>query len=106
MPNKITPANLSNSSFLTPDSRYSDSKIYYYGDKNKITFETYKRKDTVFSENDLFFVIESGQEYRPDLVSRQAYGTTKYWWKIMEANQIFDIFDFKAGKTLRIPSRL
>ena len=47
--------------------------------------------------------MKPGQEYRPDLVSNRVYGTPDFWWRIMEANNIKDVFEFKAGLNLRIP---
>jgi hypothetical protein len=68
-----------------------------------ITFETYKRRETVFLSNDQFAVIPGSMEFRPDLVSHRFYGFADYWWKIMEANQISDVMDFRAGVTIRLP---
>jgi len=71
-----------------------------------ITFETYKRKKQAFVNTDKYLVVKSGEEYRPDLIAKRAYGSSlyTYWWKIMEANLIFDVFDIKTGLTLRIPA--
>ena len=40
---------------------------------------------------------------RPDLVSKEKYGIPDFWWKILEANKMNDVFDFKAGKTIILP---
>lgn len=106
MANKIQNTNLKNSSFVSGSSRFFTSPIIYYGDRNIITFKTYTRKPPLFTGKDKFMIINKGQEYRPDLVSYRAYGTVDFWWKIMEANQIYDIFDFKAGVTIRIPGAI
>lgn len=94
--------------FVTSTSRYADGELVYYeqNDLRKITFKTYKRKEIENSSQDRFMVIPSNMEYRPDLVSRKAYGTVDFWWTIMEANNIFDIFDFKAGRNIRIPNNV
>lgn len=89
--------------FVPVTSRYADSKLLYYGEDRKITFATYKRHDIVALPSDKVAVIPPGMEYRPDLVSREAYGVVDFWWKIMEFNNIKDIFEFKAGKVIRIP---
>ena len=104
MANQISPASISYKSVIDATSRYNQSAIIYYGDQRFITFETYKRKQYKPSAGDKFYVITKGTEYRPDLVSNRAYGTVGYWWKIMEVNNIFDIYDFKAGTTIVIPS--
>jgi hypothetical protein len=103
---KIKPATgLKNSNFVANTSRYINSPIIYWGPQSVITFETYKRKPQVFSSADRYLVIKAGEEYRPDLIAKRAYGTSllSYWWKIMEANLIFDVFDLKVGLTLRVP---
>lgn len=87
-------------------SRYTESTPILYGESRKLTFTTYKRP--IYSEQptDKVAVIPPGMEYRPDLVSQQAYGVPDFWWRILEANGMMDIFDFKAGKTIRIPESI
>jgi hypothetical protein len=42
---------------------------------------------------------------RPDLLSFQAYGTTRYMWLVLQYNNIIDInTEFVEGKTYFIPS--
>ena len=106
MPNSISPATgLQNTNFVANTSRYINSDIIYWGENNIITFATYKRQPQVFSAQDKYMFINGGLEYRPDLIAKKAYGTPliSFWWKIMEANNIWDVFDLKAGLTLRIP---
>jgi hypothetical protein len=105
----ITPAtNLNNADFVSTTSRYLNSPIIYWGNNNVITFTTYKRAPLVFSDTDKYMLITRGLEYRPDLIMKKAYGVALmgYWWKVMEANRIFDVFDLKSGLTLRIPGIL
>jgi len=104
--NKITYPSLSSKRFVDFSSRYIKSKVIYYGDNNKVTFETYKRKNIKFSDNDRFMQINSSTEYRPDIVSYVSYGMSELWWYIMQANGIKDIYDFKSGITLRIPRNI
>ena len=101
--NKISYPSISAKRFVDFSSRYINSQVLYYGDDNKVTFETYKRKSIASSPSDKFVLINSSTEYRPDLVSYAAYGTVDFWWYIMEFNGIKDIYDFKSGLTLRIP---
>lgn len=89
--------------FVPVTSRYSDTPVIYYTEKNLLTFTIYKKKQTPINQKDKYYVITAGTEYRPDLVSQKAYGTVDFWWKIMEANDIKDVFDFKAGLNIRIP---
>jgi len=48
--------------------------------------------------------ITKAFEFRPDLVSYKVYSTPDYWWKILEFNGMMDIFDFKNGRNIRLPS--
>jgi hypothetical protein len=70
-----------------------------------VTFETYKRIDKT-SQFDKFLVIPEGYAYRPDLVSNRVFGYPDSWWLIMEVNNIYDIKDFVAGRTIRIPNQV
>lgn len=92
--------------YFTAASRYSDATICYYTDLKKLTLATYKRGVTGVTPNDKFMVIGKGQEFRPDLVSSRVYGLPDFWWRIMEANGIYDVYDFKAGVNIRIPSMI
>lgn len=106
MANKIEYTNIDSNIFVTRSSRYSNSNVIYYGDNKSITFTTYKKNAYVPSTNDQVAVIPTSMQYRPDLVSRKKYGTVDFWWKILEINNIKDIFDFKAGKTIVLPENI
>ncbi len=106
MANKSVRSPLSASSFVDVTSRYSTSRVLYYGDSNIVTFESYKRTSPVFGKTDKFYLINEGSEFRPDLVSQTAYGVPSFWWRIMEANNMKDISEFKSGVTIRIPESL
>jgi len=92
--------------FVPVTSRYSDYPVIYYTENKLITFTIYKKKTIPLSSDDRYYVITAGTEYRPDLVSQKSYGTTDFWWKIMEANNIKDVFDFKSGLNIRIPNSI
>jgi hypothetical protein len=92
--------------FVPVTSRYSDYPVIYYTENKLITFTVYKKKTIPLSSDDRYYVITAGTEYRPDLVSQKSYGTTDFWWKIMEANNIKDIFNFKAGLNIILPDTL
>lgn len=89
--------------FIPPSSRYLESKVLYYTENKLLTFNTYKKTEIPANDRDKYAVITPGVEYRPDLVSQQAYGTVDFWWKILEANGMKDIWEFKSGKNIRIP---
>lgn len=90
--------------YVTSTSRYANSQVMLYGEDRLATFTTYKRTRIGTSDQDRYMVVPPGEEYRPDLTSYRAFGTVDYWWQIMQANNISDIFDYKAGTNLRIPS--
>ncbi len=92
--------------FVAPLSRYENSTVLLYSENNLITFNTYKKQEFVPSDADQFTVITHGQQYRPDLVSQSFYGIPDLWWKIMEVNEISDILEFTAGRTVRLPANV
>jgi hypothetical protein len=106
MANLIEITNIPATRFVPVTSRYADSFVIYYTENKFLTFNTYKKQDLLVSDQDKFAVISKGVEFRPDLVSQKVYGTPDFWWKIMEVNNIKDIFDFKVGTNIRIPERI
>ena len=97
---------LSAGDFVIQTSRYINSDVIHYGDEKKLTFKIYKRTEVPFSTNDRFIFLEKRFEYRPDIVSNIAFGFPDFWWRILQANGINDIFDFKAGLTIRVPNNI
>jgi len=109
MANKISIVTNRRSEDVVPTtSRYAESIMLYYtvGEVTYMTFNTYKKTLMPEESSDKFTTITPGTEYRPDLVSNNAYGTPDFWWRIMEANNIKDIFNFKSGLTIRIPDNI
>lgn len=106
MANKIEFTNTNPTQFVTRLSRYSNSRVVYYSDAKIITFETYKRKNYQPSARDQVAVVTPGMEFRPDLMSFDRYGVPDFWWKILEANSMKDVTDFKAGRTVVLPENI
>lgn len=110
--NKIIPitnqqSDLKNS-LIDHTSRYQKSDLLFYSQFQILTFETYDRlynPATVTKKiSDVrFYLITQGTQYKPWLVSNDAYGDPGYWWLIMEFNNLFDIEEFESGKTIKIP---
>lgn len=92
--------------FVTVSSRYAKYNVIYYTENNLLTFPIYKKNTYIPQSTDKYAVVTPGSEYRPDLVSQSAYGTVDFWWKIMEANNLKDIFEFKAGLNIVIPQAI
>jgi hypothetical protein len=103
---KTSVAPIESKNLVSSSSRYIGSTVLYYGNQNFVTFETYKRKNYVKSGIEKVMVISKGVEYRPDLVSYDFYGFADVWWKILEANGMSDIFEFKAGVTIILPESI
>lgn len=106
MANYIEVTTIAPTRFVPPTSRYADATVIYYSEKKKITYSTYKKHSFTTNDNDQFMLLTKGVEYRPDLVSFDLFGTCDFWWRIMEANGMKDILEFKAGVTIRIPNNL
>lgn len=65
------------------------------------------RKITPSDDDDLI-VITSRYVERPDMLSNDLYGTTRYWWVFMVRNmdKIKDpIFDLQAGLEIFVPKK-
>ena len=92
--------------FVSQASRYVNSEVIRWGEKKLLTFKILKREEVSQSPDDKFMVIEAGQEFRPDIVSVMAFSLPDFWWRILQANNMSDIFDFKAGTTIRIPNNI
>jgi hypothetical protein len=94
---------LSSNMYVSSTSRYIGSRVAYYGQQKKITFNIYQREQVPVSDQDKYMIITAGFEYRPDLVSYKTYGTSDYWWLILQANNINDVYQFKTGLNIRLP---
>ncbi len=92
--------------FVAQTSRYLNSKIIHYViDETKyLTFETFKKPQRSPNDQDRFYVITPGTQHRPDLVAKSAYGKEGYWWVLLLANDMKDVLEFEAGKTIIIPT--
>ena len=91
---------------VSSGSRYLKQQVIYYGEPKILTFDTYNRTNYEPTGQERVMVITKGLEYRPDLVSFDAYGYVDNWWRILEANKMKDIWEFKAGKTIILPDRV
>lgn len=103
MPNYYEETNINPKQYVPATSRYANSTVVYYTENKLLTYKTYKKTNIPISQNDRYLVITAGSEYRPDLVSQKVYGTPDFWWKLLEANGLKDIYEFKTGLNIRIP---
>lgn len=49
------------------------------------------------------YMVNSGEEGRPELISYKVYKTVDLWWVILSYNGITDVRFLTQGVTLRIP---
>lgn len=64
------------------------------------------RRNTDFYRNQngsKYYEVTPSTEFRPDLISYNAYEDSSYWWIIMEANNLGSVDQIKTGMTLLIP---
>lgn len=106
MANKIIETSLRAESFVSKLSRYASGEVIYYSDRNLLTFKTYKKNAIPISNLDKYMVVTATYEYRPDKVSHLFYGIPDFWWKILEANNLSDVYQFKSGLNIRLPGNV
>lgn len=106
MANFIRELNKNASKYVNASSRYRYSKVIQYTEHGFLAFKTYKKHNIGFHPDDKWFDITEDFEYRPDLASFEFYGTSDFWWRIMEANHMKDILEFKTGVNIRLPGSL
>jgi len=103
MANFIELSKIKSRKFVPISSRYYDSPVLYYTEKKLLTYPLYRKTPINKDKRDKFTIITSGHEFRPDLTSYEFYGTPDFWYKLMEANNIKDVFDYRTGLSIRIP---
>lgn len=103
MTHPIEKSNIPARKLVAGGSRYINQPVIYYGEKRLLAFELYNRRPYKKTGKEKVTMITMGFEYRPDLVSYDYYGYPDNWWLIMQANRIYDIIDFKAGRTIFLP---
>jgi len=104
---KIKYTDLNPKSFVTATSRYASSKVILLGEKKVPVFELYKKRNAKMITGEVKWAeITPNVEFRPDLVSKELYGTPDFWWKLMEYNNMKDILEFKSGRVIAVPSSI
>lgn len=106
MTQPVVLAGIPSQTVVSGSSRYLKQNVVYYGDQRLLTFDTYIRQTYNRRGDEKVMLVTKGTEYRPDLVSQDVYGFPDNWWRILEANGMKDIFDFKAGVTIILPNQI
>jgi hypothetical protein len=89
----------------TQDSRYRGSTITSVETATGLQNYTILKLPIVVPETefDFFIEVDSTNEFRPDIMSFQVYGTPDFGWAIMEINNLRSFKDLTLRNRLRIP---
>ena len=55
---------------------------------------------------EIYHKVQSGEQFRLDIISYKFYGTPDYAWIVAIHNKIRDMFSIEVGSLLRIPTDL
>lgn len=89
----------------TESSRYRGSTITSVDTSEGLQNYTILKLPIVVPETeyDFYVEIDSTNEFRPDILSYQVYGTPDYGWALMEINTLRSFKDLTMRRRLRIP---
>jgi len=88
--------------YTAKTSRHRGLNIVYYDGVGFMEFP--EEAPLITNTGETIYRVRSGEEGRLDIIAARAYGTTKLWWFIAQANDIFNPFtEMYAGMPLRIP---
>lgn len=86
------------------------NRTNFYNTEN---VDAIQEKDLISNTTDVFdkkaeydfYTVSDVDLLRPDLISVKLYGSDAYWWILMKANDIEDVWnDLYIGKVLVVPS--
>jgi len=86
-------------------SRYDKKDQLLLKDGN-LVIRNMRKSDLLIRSNstDIEYKVEAKDEYRPDLLAYKFYGDPRLAWVILDANDLRDIFELKAGMVIVVPS--
>lgn len=87
---------------------YDSKSPYHLTNVTNNYLDFYKDQGSLERSDDEKIVVDSRFRERPDLLSYELYGTTKYWWVFARRNmnKIKDpIFDLQPGLEIFVPSQ-
>jgi len=89
---------------ITKESIYNFSNKFYDEKEKKTKYGIAFYKIPEESFDDVFYVIQKEEEFRPDLLSEKFYGSPFYDWLICINNGIKDpLKELTKGKRIVIP---
>lgn len=74
--------------------------------------DSFQERDLITNTTDIFdnqaeykfYTVTEADLLRPDLISFKLYGSIVYWWVLMKANDIEDVWnDLYIGRVLSVP---
>jgi hypothetical protein len=86
---------------ISETSRYKNGVATVINGRNYIM--TRKLLNLPLSADDFYILLDEGNQFRPDIISKQVYDDPNYGWAIMEVNGITNFLELAAGTRLRIP---
>jgi hypothetical protein len=90
-------------SIYSRSSPYADTDI-----TNKIYLDIMKDRPIPKLSDDVFWMITTKYEYRPDLLAFDLYHNSKLWWVFSSRNPdilVNPLLDFKTGTYIYIPKQ-
>lgn len=87
---------------------YNSKSPYHKTPLQEFYLGVYVDRPIPASHDDILIEIETKYIHRPDILSFDLYGTSKYWWIFMRRNRdtISDpIFDMVAGIEIFVPTK-
>ena len=79
---------------------YKTNSVYAFTPMNSNFLGIWEPPELEITGNEATIIIPRHQQYRPDLLSYQLYGTSKLWWsfKMINPDKLNDpIWDFVTG---------
>lgn len=88
-----------------PLSRYNNIRLLLNANRIPVQ-ETWDLDEIAENDRDSYFEVTAEFEHRPDLISKQFYGTEQLYWVVAFANNMTEPFaQTIVGCKLRIPDR-
>lgn len=85
---------------MIPESRFSQTQVITL---NGVTSFGEWRPPSYGNVPERLYVMTQDDLDRPDLIAYRYYGTSEFWWVILDYNKVTDPFSLKVGDRLRIP---
>lgn len=88
-------------------AEYKKTSPYVNTQQVSFYLDYWSYKNIPPNDNDSLIVLDSKYKERPDLLSYDLYGTTRYWWIFIKRNMNVlqdPIYDFQPGIEIYVPT--